>query len=51
MIWVVLIVTWVLARLCNDLIADLPPPAQPPEPEPEQADRRAEINGDNVFYF
>jgi hypothetical protein len=51
MIWVSLLVTWVLARLCNDLIADLPPPSPPPDPEPEQAERRAEIDGDNVFYF
>jgi hypothetical protein len=51
MIFVSLLVTWALARLCNDLIADLPPPAPPPEPEPEQADRRASIDGDNVFYF
>jgi hypothetical protein len=51
MIWVALLVTWLLARLCNDLIADLPPPALPPDPEPEQPDRRAEIHNDNVFYF
>jgi hypothetical protein len=51
MICVSLLVTWLLARLCNDLIANLPPPALPQDPEPEQADRRAEIDGDNVFYF
>lgn len=51
MIWVAVLVTCVLARLCNDLIADLPPPEPPPNTEPEQADRRAEIDGDNVFYF
>jgi hypothetical protein len=51
MIWISLLVTWLLARLCNDLIATLPPPEPPPDPEPEQAERRAEIDGDKVFYF
>jgi hypothetical protein len=47
MIWVALLVTWVLARLCANLVADLPDP--PPAAEPD--DRRAEIDGENVFYF
>ena len=47
MIWVALLVTWLLARLCADLVADLPDPTPAVEPD----DRRAEIDGENVFYF
>ena len=47
MIWVALLVTWLLARLFADLVAELPDP--PPAPEPD--DRRAKIDGENVFYF
>lgn len=61
MILVALLVTYVLARLCGELVANLPAPepdninfpasgrCYPPNaPEP---DRRAEIREDNVFYF
>jgi hypothetical protein len=63
MILVSLLITYVLARLCSELVANLPVPepneimfpasgrCSPPDPEPEQAERRAEIDGDNVFYF
>jgi len=47
MIWVALLTTWALLRLCADLVADLPDPP----PAAETDDRRAEIDGENVFYF
>jgi len=47
MIWVAMLTTWVLLRLCADLVADLPDLTPAAKPE----DRRAEIDGENVFYF
>jgi hypothetical protein len=50
MIWVSLLVTYILARLCGELVANLPAP-EPLPPDAPEPDRRAEIHNDNVFYF